>query len=95
MLTRWWDTSSASDNALLVTTRAPGDVLLPLVAADPVASRSFVDQIDGRWELIMRTSRDKWPAEAIILHGTDPATMSPAAAGLIVPPLLDHLSSTT
>ena len=49
VLARWWDTSSASDNALLVTTRAPGDVLLPLVAADPLASRSFVSSIDGRW----------------------------------------------
>ena len=91
VLARWWDTSSASDNALLVTTRAPGDVLLPLVAADPVASRSFVSSIDGRWELVLRTSRDKWPAEAIILHGTDPAHVLPAEAGLIIPGLLDHL----
>ena len=91
VLARWWETSSASDNALLVTTRAPGDVLLPLVAADRIASRSLVRDIDGRWELILRTSRDKWPAEAIILHGTDPADVLPDAAGLIVPRLLDHL----
>ena len=56
VLARWWDTSSASDNALLVTTRAPGDVLLPLVAADRVASRLLVRDIDGRWELLLRTS---------------------------------------
>lgn len=91
LLARWWDTSSASDNALLLTTRAPGDALLPLVAADPLASRLLVDRIDGRWELLLRTSRDKWPAEAIILHATDPAAVSSAAAGRIVPRLLDYL----
>ena len=91
VLARWWDTSSGSDNALLVTTRAPGDVLLPLVAADPLASRLLVSGIDDRWELILRTSRDKWPAEAIVLHGTDPAFVLAAPAGRIIPGLLDHL----
>ncbi|MGD9703491.1 MAG: hypothetical protein AB7Q42_02105 [Acidimicrobiia bacterium] len=91
VLARWWERSSSSDSALLLTSRAPGDVLLPLVAAEPLASRLLVDGVGDRWELLLRTSRDKEPAEAIILHATDPVAVSSATAGRIVPPVLDYL----
>lgn len=89
-LERWLSTASLGASVLW-NERAPGDVLLPVVANDPLASRLLLERSVDQLGVVFRTSREKWPAEAVVLNGTDPAHVSVSQAGGIVPAVLTYL----
>lgn len=91
ILKRWWTEALPSSVAVMWNERAPGDILLPLVAQDAVASRVLVERSVDELQLVFRSSRDKWPAEAVVLQATDPAQVSSRQAGALVPAVLTYL----
>ncbi len=68
-----------------------GDLLLPLVAADAVASRAYARAAADHPRLLFDTIDDAGVVVTILSTATDPATTSSWAAGAILRPILEWL----
>ena len=91
VLKRWWTQALPSSVSAMWNERSAGDVILPIIAQDQAASRLLMERSLGELHLVFRTSRDKWWAEAVTLNATDPAYVTAAQAGPIVPAVLTYL----
>ena len=70
------------------------DVLFPLVAADAVASTRFMSLATRHPEVLFDRASDTAVAYRLVLEATDPARMSAAEAGEILPRLIQHFATT-
>jgi hypothetical protein len=69
------------------------DLLFPLLADDSAAAARFVTIAARHPEVLFDRTSDTAASFRMVLAATDPAHMSPAAAGAVVPLLIDHFAA--